>query len=85
MSEQISNTEDLNRAVHLLENILERMDIEATVGFKVETFSKSKINFTCFDMSGQGKYRKLWEQYYDSAEAVIFVVDADDRLRISVA
>ena len=39
-------------------------EIAATVGFKVETFSKSKINFTVFDMSGQGKYRTLWEKYY---------------------
>jgi len=27
-------------------------ELAATVGFKVETFSKSKINFTVFDMSG---------------------------------
>lgn len=36
-------------------------------------------------MSGQGKYRNLWENYYTDAEAVIFVVDSEDRLRISVA
>ena len=69
------------------------MEIAATVGFKVETFSKSKIDFTVFDMSGQGKYRSLWEKYYDESEvctvlililvwAVIFVVDAADKLRI---
>ena len=38
------------------------------MGFKVETFSKSKIDFTVFDMSGQSKYRQLWEQYYDESE-----------------
>ena len=27
-------------------------EIAATVGFKVETFSQSKIDFTVFDMSG---------------------------------
>ena len=36
-------------------------------------------------MSGQGKYRDLWESYYDQSEAIIFVVDAADRLRIKVA
>src|SRR6056300_106798 len=61
------------------------VEIAATVGFKVETFSKSKINFTVFDMSGQGKYRSLWEKYYHEAEAVIFVVDAADELRFGVA
>ena len=36
-------------------------------------------------MSGQGKYRDLWESYYDQSEAIIFVIDAADRLRIKVA
>ncbi|CDW79607.1 adp-ribosylation factor-like protein 6 [Stylonychia lemnae] len=36
-------------------------------------------------MSGQSKYRTLWEQYYDESEAIIFVVDSADRLRIQVA
>jgi ADP-ribosylation factor-like protein 6 len=27
-------------------------ELAATVGFKVETFTKAKINFTVFDMSG---------------------------------
>jgi ADP-ribosylation factor-like protein 6 len=51
----------------------------------VETFSKSKIDFTVFDMSGQSKYRSLWEQYYEESEAIIFVVDSADKLRIKVA
>lgn len=46
------------------------VEIAATVGFKVETFSKSKIDFTVFDMSGQSKYRSLWEQYYDESEVI---------------
>eukprot|EP00347_Sterkiella_histriomuscorum_P012474 403368439 len=36
-------------------------------------------------MSGQSKYRTLWEQYYEESEAIIFVVDSADRLRIQVA
>jgi ADP-ribosylation factor-like protein 6 len=36
-------------------------------------------------MSGQSKYRSLWEQYYEEAEAIIFVIDSADRLRIKVA
>ena len=36
-------------------------------------------------MSGQSKYRELWQQYYESADAVLFVVDASDDLRIAVA
>jgi len=51
----------------------------------VEKFSHTKIDFTCFDMSGQGKYRSLWEKYYAEAEAIIFVIDASDELRFGVA
>lgn len=36
-------------------------------------------------MSGQSKYRTLWEHYYAQSEAIIFVVDAADDLRFAVA
>lgn len=36
-------------------------------------------------MSGQEKYRHLWEQCYASAEAIIFVLDSDDRIRMCIA
>jgi ADP-ribosylation factor-like protein 6 len=36
-------------------------------------------------MSGQGKYRSLWEKHYPGVEAIIFVVDAADELRFGVA
>ena len=32
----------------------------ATVGFLVEKFKYGNVNFTMFDMSGQGRYRNLW-------------------------
>ena len=59
-------------------------EISATVGFKQEHFSQSNITFKVFDMSGQSKYRSLWEKYYEGAEAVIFVIDASDSLRFGV-
>jgi ADP-ribosylation factor-like protein 6 len=55
------------------------------VGFQVEEFSKGNINFTVYDMSGQGRYRNLWEHYYTDVEAIIFVLDSTDRLRMCVA
>ena len=56
-----------------------------TVGFQEEKFSASNINFSVFDMSGQSRYRNLWESYYRDADAIIFVVDSSDRLRVCVA
>eukprot|EP00088_Acartia_fossae_P019220 TRINITY_DN21189_c0_g1_i1.p1 TRINITY_DN21189_c0_g1~~TRINITY_DN21189_c0_g1_i1.p1 ORF type:complete len:140 (+),score=29.19 TRINITY_DN21189_c0_g1_i1:215-634(+) len=43
------------------------------------------VGFTAFDMSGQGRYRNLWEHYYRDCQGVIFVVDSSDRLRMVVA
>ena len=63
----------------------QQQELAATVGFQVETFTKNKINFTVWDMSGQGKYRTLWEHYYESSEAIIFVIDAADELRFAIA
>lgn len=35
-----------------------------------------------WDLGGQSKMRSIWERYYNSANAVIFVVDSSDRTRI---
>ncbi|KAE9416995.1 hypothetical protein Angca_004364 [Angiostrongylus cantonensis] len=59
--------------------------IAPTVGFSVANFITNNFNFTAFDMAGQGKYRNLWETYYVNSQAVIFVVDSADRLRMAVA
>jgi ADP-ribosylation factor-like protein 6 len=55
-----------------------------TIGFNKETFSKKNFNFNVFDMSGQQKYRPLWESYYHLSDAVIFVIDSSDRVRLSI-
>ena len=39
-------------------------EVVPTVGFSVEEFAKGNLGFTVFDMSGQGRYRNLWEHYY---------------------
>lgn len=56
-----------------------------TVGFNLEQFTKNRICFTVFDMSGQGRYRDLWQHYFSDSDGVIFVVDSSDTLRICVA
>ena len=43
------------------------------------------MGFTAFDMSGQGRYRNLWEHYYKECQGIVFVVDASDKLRMVVA
>jgi len=56
-----------------------------TVGFQKEEFATQNIKFQVFDMSGQTRYRNMWETYYRDAQAILFVVDSSDRLRFCAA
>ena len=71
-------------------------EVVPTVGFTVERLNglaartggssaKAGLSLTAFDMSGQGRYRNLWEHYYGNVEGIIFVVDSTDALRLVVA
>mmetsp|Transcript_46623 Transcript_46623/g.59891 ORF Transcript_46623/g.59891 Transcript_46623/m.59891 type:complete len:186 (-) Transcript_46623:107-664(-) len=56
-----------------------------TVGFNVETVQYKRLSFTMWDIGGQDKIRPLWRHYYDGTDAIIFVIDANDRERIDTA
>ena len=66
-------------------NVNTIQQVVPTVGFQVETFSMSNLKFTCFDMSGQSTYRGLWEAYYAEVQAVVFVLDSSDKVRMAMA
>ena len=61
------------------------IEVTPTVGFQVEEFAKNNLHFTVYDMSGQTRYRSLWEHYYSEVQAIIFVLDSTDRIRMCVA
>lgn len=54
-----------------------------TVGFSVEEFTKNGLAFTVFDMSGQGRYRNLWEHYYKEVR-VRARVNVRARVRVAI-
>jgi|UniRef100_A0AC35GPJ7 ADP-ribosylation factor protein 6 len=56
-----------------------------TVGFNVETVVYKNIKFNVWDVGGQDKIRPLWRHYYTGTQALIFVIDANDRDRIDEA
>jgi small GTP-binding protein len=56
-----------------------------TIGFNVESVEFRNINFTVWDVGGQDKIRPLWRHYFQNTQAIIFVVDSNDRLRIAEA
>jgi ADP-ribosylation factor protein 1 len=56
-----------------------------TIGFNVETIQYKNVNFAIFDVGGQDKIRSLWKHYYHDLNAVIFVVDSNDKERVDEA
>ena len=56
-----------------------------TIGFNVETVEYKNINFTVWDVGGQDKIRPLWRHYFQNTQGLIFVVDSNDRERVSEA
>jgi len=56
-----------------------------TIGFNVETVEYKKVSFTVWDVGGQDKIRPLWRHYFQNTQGLIFVVDSNDRERVSEA
>ncbi|KAJ7138381.1 ARF/SAR [Mycena epipterygia] len=56
-----------------------------TIGFNVETVEYVNISFNVWDVGGQDKIRPLWRHYFQNTEGIIFVVDSNDRERVSEA
>ena len=65
--------------------------ITPTIGYKKDTFTRSGVDFEVLDMSGESKYRDLWQSNAthssdkDAIHGIIFVVDCSDKMRIRVA
>lgn len=51
----------------------------------MEALQFKNITFTVWDVGGQDKIRPLWRHYYQNTQGIIYVVDSNDRERISIA
>lgn len=56
-----------------------------TIGFNVETVEYKNVSFTVWDVGGQDKIRPLWRHYFQNTQGLIFVVDSNDRDRVTEA
>jgi len=56
-----------------------------TIGFNVETVEYKSVKFHVWDVGGQEKLRQLWKHYYEGANAIIYVIDSNDRDRMGTA
>lgn len=53
-----------------------------TVGQNVATLKVHKVYLKFWDVGGQDTLRELWEEYYDKAHAIVFVIDSNDKARL---
>ena len=56
-----------------------------TTGFNVESVDYKSFALTMWDVGGQDKIRPFWRHYYQNTQAVVFVVDSNDRDRVPEA
>lgn len=59
--------------------------IPPTIGLNIGRVSIGKLDILFWDMGGGEALREIWENYFDEAHAVFFVVDAADTERFSEA
>eukprot|EP01124_Arcella_intermedia_P021297 TRINITY_DN294_c1_g1_i1.p1 TRINITY_DN294_c1_g1~~TRINITY_DN294_c1_g1_i1.p1 ORF type:complete len:686 (-),score=167.36 TRINITY_DN294_c1_g1_i1:20-2077(-) len=56
-----------------------------TIGFNVETVEYKSFSAVIWDIGGPDKIRPLWRHYYPNTKGVVFMIDSNDKDRISEA
>ena len=68
--------------------ILKRINGEAidtispTLGFNIKTLEHEGFKLNIWDVGGQKSIRSYWRNYFEQTDALIWVVDSADRLRL---
>eukprot|EP01114_Cavostelium_apophysatum_P022165 TRINITY_DN7928_c1_g1_i2.p1 TRINITY_DN7928_c1_g1~~TRINITY_DN7928_c1_g1_i2.p1 ORF type:complete len:515 (-),score=123.86 TRINITY_DN7928_c1_g1_i2:1030-2574(-) len=53
-----------------------------TIGFNVETIEYKGTNFTIWEVGGCDKIRPLWRHYFQNTDAIVIVLDSNDKERL---
>ncbi|KAI9760443.1 MAG: ADP-ribosylation factor-like protein 2 [Chaenotheca gracillima] len=56
--------------------------VSPTLGFIIKTIDYEGYKLNIWDVGGQKTLRSYWKNYFEKTDALIWVVDATDRLRI---
>ncbi|GAU88010.1 hypothetical protein RvY_00783 [Ramazzottius varieornatus] len=56
--------------------------IAPTLGFNIETLEFQGFKLTFWDVGGQKSLRSFWRNYFENTDALVWVVDSADRLRM---
>ena len=87
LAPQLLRITDIHRPPAILYKLKLNSDVTTipTVGFNVETVTYKNVKFNVWDVGGQDKIRPLWRHYFSGTQGLIFVIDSNDRARISEA
>jgi len=66
-------------------NLKKYVETEPTMGFNIEHVDYKNIHFSVWDVGGQDKIRPLWRHYFQNCQALVFVVDCNDKARVEEA
>ncbi|CAL8077869.1 unnamed protein product [Calicophoron daubneyi] len=56
--------------------------ISPTLGFSIQTLEHMGYKLNVWDVGGQKSLRSYWRNYFETTDALIWVVDSSDRLRL---
>ncbi|KAL1901266.1 ADP-ribosylation factor-like protein 2 [Ceratocystis pirilliformis] len=56
--------------------------VSPTLGFIIKTIDYNGYKLNIWDVGGQKTLRSYWRNYFEKTDALIWVVDATDKLRI---
>lgn len=56
--------------------------VSPTLGFNIKSFGYGGYTLNVWDIGGQKTLRPYWRNYFESTDAVVWVVDSSDRLRM---
>jgi len=54
-----------------------------TVGLNIENIVYKDCKLMVYDLGGQRKMRRMWSNYFDDIDAIIFVVDSNESNRVN--
>ncbi|KAF9224421.1 GTP-binding protein [Gyrodon lividus] len=56
--------------------------ISPTLGFNIKTFIHRNYTLNIWDVGGQRTLRPYWRNYFEQTDAIVWVVDSGDRMRV---
>lgn len=58
------------------------LHVTPTQGFNIKSLEQAGVKLKVWDVGGQKTIRPYWRNYFDSTDALIFVIDSTDRRRM---